>query len=638
MDIMKETNLPDDHYMRRPWRSKAKAITWAAVATALMVKLHGHLPWFHDSGPTAGLGSPYGPFPVENDPFQFIPCTNKSLPPALDDPDHQQSWAALYDPNPDNWSWGESSSNSTDDPLAGRGIYMCGYLDVPLDYLNETESRIVRLAVTKYQVSGLTRLDSANTPTRRSHKTERTIIIEPGGPGGSGTSYVWRAAEDVTKRFSDGQFDVLGWDPRGVNISLPAASCFPHDSLRDRWSMFTGQYREVVSDPMHQLEIADAMSDAVFHACRQRFGDFGRFISTASVARDVDEIRKALGEDEVTGYFVSYGTGIGQTYANMFPHSVGRLILDGTEYVRDHRLLGGFGWTALDNGTDAWHDGFLGECINAGPERCALVNPLNSEDGPVTIDQLEARMSTLLQSLITRPMPAYTDTEGPSLITYSALVGALYEFMYNPINWPLAARMLSELEAGNATLAATQLEQSWSHKPEDPSTQLDPFSFELGDLVICADSYDAPPPEDGLRWWGELWQNMTSQSWIAGNSRFFSVIRCRYYTKYWSPTEVYRGDLNHTLKTPVLLIAETHDPATPLRNGRRLLEEMGSNARLVVHHGYGHSSNRDRSDCTDQIGKAYVLNGTLPSGQETNCFANKKPYIQAVEGHDGELS
>lgn len=79
----------------------------------------------------------------------------------------------------------------------------------------------------------------------------------------------------------------------------------------------------------------------------------------------------------------------------------------------------------------------------------------------------------------------------------------------------------------------------------------------------------------------------------------------------------------------MLLIAETYDPATPLRNGRRLLAEMGKNARLIAHHGYGHSS-RDRSNCTDSIAQAYLLNGTLPEDQETACYANEKPYLYGV--------
>lgn len=90
------------------------------------------------------------------------------------------------------------------------------------------------------------------------------------------------------------------------------------------------------------------------------------------------------------------------------------------------------------------------------------------------------------------------------------------------------------------------------------------------------------------------------------------------------------GDLNNTLANPVLLIAETYDPATPLRNGRRLSAEMGTNARLIVHHGYGHSS-RDRSNCTDSIAQEYILNGTIPEEQETACFANEKPYLYGVK-------
>ncbi|KAF3389138.1 putative hydrolase [Penicillium rolfsii] len=561
---------------------------------------------------------PYGSFPQEDDPFNFIPCTDASRPPLLDDPTPQQSWADLFDPNPSHWSWGSK----------GRGIYMCGYLDLPLDYHNHSDNRIVRIAVTKFQVAGLP-LKNESGITANSYKSKRTLIIEPGGPGGSGNSFLWETAEEMTNRFSGGQLDVLGWDPRGVNISLPSAACYPQNAHRDRWSLLALRYREEA--PRAQLEMMDAMNNATFFACQQRLGDFGRFVSTAFVARDLDEIRKALGEEEVTGYFVSYGTGIGQTYVNMFPDRAGRLILDGTEYVRDHRLLGGFGWTSLDNTTDAWHDGFLGECISAGPEACALAKPISVHDGPVTLEQLKERITRLLSSLQIRPQSAYTELGGPSLVTYSALVeNVLYPAMYRPANWPSVAQLLYELEAGNATLAATQLDLSWSSHSESPSSPNIPSSSELELLVICSDSYDAPIP-DGLDWWDELWRNMTAQSWMAGNSRFFAVLPCRHYNTYWdAPSEVYRGDLNNTLKTPALLIASPYDPATPLRNGRRLLNEMGRNARLIVHHGYGHSSRRDPSDCTDRVAKAYIMDGILPEDQETDCYANTKPYVHSA--------
>jgi hypothetical protein len=165
------------------------------------------------------------------------------------------------------------------------------------------------------------------------------------------------------------------------------------------------------------------------------------------------------------------------------------------------------------------------------------------------------------------------------------------------------------------------------HHPEDIYSASD----DLFTMVICSDSYDAPQPEGGIDWWDELWANMTTQSWIAGNSRFIDIFRCRHFSDYWpKPAEVYRGDLNHTLKNPVLLIAETYDPATPLRNGRRLLSEMGRNARLIAHHGYGHSS-IDRSNCTDQIARNFILTGALPEEAETACYANERPYLYVAK-------
>ncbi|KAK2599939.1 hypothetical protein QQS21_005323 [Conoideocrella luteorostrata] len=642
------------------------------------------------------LHSPYGRFPQKDDPFHFIPCTKDTLPPALDDPHPDRTWAKRFDPNPRHWSWGNATEGSDDhieepsrpgrpgrpgdhhgphgphsphephephrpdrphkphephrphgprhDPYAGRGIYLCGYLDVPLDYTNKSDTRITRLAVTKYQVSGLARQGHRGRKDHKGHKdrhdkprhgagakSERTIVIEPGGPGGSGTSMAWRSSEELTKRFSDGKYDVLGWDPRGVNASQPSIACFPHDVDRDHWSVRMSQYYETSPSPRAQLEFADALSDSIFSACEKIHGDLPRFVSTAFVARDLEQIRLALGEDGLTGYLVSYGTGIGQTFAAMFPNSVGRMILDGTEYVRDHRLLGGFGWTALDNGTNAWHDGFLGECVNAGPDHCALAKPVKAET--VTLKDLDRRMQALLKSLIERPTVGYTESSGPTVITYSALVGALYGAMYNTKSWPAVAQLLAELEAGNSTLAARMLERTtWEYDPtKPPPPNKRPSSDELANMVICSDQYDAPEPEDGMSWYESLWANMTSKSWIAGNSRFQNILPCRHFNDYWpKPAEVYRGSLNMTLSNPILLIAETHDPATPLRNGRRLLNEMGKNARLIAHHGYGHSS-RDTSACTESIAKAYILEGKVPREQETACYADEKPFLYGVK-------
>lgn len=568
---------------------------------------------------------PFGTFPKEGDPFQFIPCTDASILPSLLDNNPKESWKEVFDRNHDHWSW-DSSETEDDTSYEGRGVYMCGYFDVPLNYHDDTDKRIVRLAVTKFQVSGL----SKNSKTHQ--KSDRTIIIQPGGPGASGTLKVWRSGEEISKRLSEGKFDVLGWDPRGVNTSLPTMSCFPHDALRDRWRLFSTQYR-AASDPDRQFEVADTMNDAILHSCFKRFGDFGRFLGTESVARDLEKIREALGEKTLTAYLISYGTAIGQTYVNLFPDKVGRIIFDATLFIKNERHLGGFGWTMIDDTQTVWQRGFIGECINAGPEKCVLAQPTDSES--VTPKSLEERVNCLLDSLIDRPIPAYTKLSGPSLVTYSDVVQLLLLAMYNPDLWPTTAQMLYELERGDATRAATLIDADWGYNPAQPPRYPDPSSREIVNLVTCADSW--LPWPDGIRSWQELWEKMTKRSWLGGDNRFNFGFPCKHYEKYWPDLDKYRykGELNAKLKNPVLIISTTFDPATPLRSGRRLLEAMGDeNARLIVHHGYGHTSMADESRDTNRHAKALILEGKIPDERETECVADKKPYRQ----HLNEIS
>jgi len=211
--------------------------------------------------------------------------------------------------------------------------FKCGYLDVPLDYTNKSDPRTIRLAVNKYQAG--------------KRKAKQHIIINPGGPGGSGLQSLFGGrGEYISRNLTQGNVDVLGFDPRGVNMSKPGISCFPNDAFRDRWFGLAFQYYETgFGDPMSHLQLADSMAEATMKACLEKWGDIPRFLSTAFVARDIDAIREALGEEEIWGYMVSYGSGIGTHLSQLFPDRIGRLLLDGLEFVKDHRELGGFGWT-----------------------------------------------------------------------------------------------------------------------------------------------------------------------------------------------------------------------------------------------------------------------------------------------------
>lgn len=531
-----------------------------------------------------------------------------------------EAWMRSYDAEPSHWSWG---ANST-------GLYLCGWLDVPLDYTNASDPRIVRLAVTKYQ----------HSPRGAS---QRTLVVEPGGPGTSGTNLVFRKAEHFSSAYTNSTFDVLGWDPRGVNASQPSIACFPYDADRDRYALFASRfYREVEDAPRRAMLMADAMNEAVLGACARKYRDVVRMLSTSFVARDLDRLREALGGRVLDGYFVSYGTGIGQIYASMFPERVGRLVLDGTEMVLDWQSeVGAFGLDALDNITASFHDGFLGECIAAGPQLCDLAKPLHNSTTLPTKDSLISTMDTLFSTLIHRPIPGYTDNSGPVLITYSRVVSLIYSALYSASSWPPLATAFYQLLQGDPTLISLFVD-SWEYDPSSPSpTRPIHSSDELGMLVVCSDQYYAPLPTtydrttNGEQWYLDLWHRMVNQSEIGGDNRFHDILPCRQWNaSFPAPKEVFRGRLNHTLSNPVLLVAETYDPATPLRNGRRLLGEMGENARLVVLDAFSHSS-RDWSECVREVISEYVLEGKVPRERETRCRADRRPYRFDEEGEVG---
>ncbi len=164
--------------------------------------------------------------------------------------------------------------------------------------------------------------------------------------------------------------------------------------------------------------------------------------------------------------------------------------MDGLEYAKDGRLPWGWGTTSLDNVTAAWEDGFLGECVTAGGDRCALV-----EGEQDTKEGLINRMAKLFSKVLDRPIPANSPM-GPGIITYEALIGLIYQALYRPESWPKTARGLAELENGNGTMVLEAVQRMFGFNPEKTEKQKKaeetyPLKFpksgsaELSAMVIC---------------------------------------------------------------------------------------------------------------------------------------------------------
>ena len=181
----------------------------------------------------------------------------------------------------------------------------------------------------------------------------------------------------------------------------------------------------------------------------------------------------------------------------MFPDRIGHLVLDGMENARDGRTPWVWGTTSLDNVTDAFEDGFIGECVKAGQSLCALATNGQSDltDYKAVRASLSTRVRAIFESTRKRPIPGVS-SNGPGIITYGQAIGWLYSTLYDPGEWKQAAKTLAQLEAGNATLMLEQSQnEGFSFDPMGPGEWEDPFpgiyaprqpcSGELTPLVIC---------------------------------------------------------------------------------------------------------------------------------------------------------
>ena len=189
------------------------------------------------------------------------------------------------------------------------GPFQCGNLQVPLDY-DQPNGPTISLAVVRLPA------------TDQAHRIG-SLFLDPGGPGGSGVVYTVFAGPSLYTDEVRARFDLVGFDPRGVTSSTPLR-CFGTDR---QWDPFFLPIAFPSNPAEEQLWMdADLFVDS---ACAQRGGRIADHMATANVARDLDVLRQAVGDSQLNYAGVSYGTILGQTYANMFPNRIRAMIIDG---------------------------------------------------------------------------------------------------------------------------------------------------------------------------------------------------------------------------------------------------------------------------------------------------------------------
>ncbi|KAF8605942.1 alpha/beta-hydrolase [Ceratobasidium sp. AG-I] len=506
--------------------------------------------------------------------------------------------------------------------------YECGRLLVPLDYQNKTPGH-ANLAVG--------RLLAKNTTARLG-----SLFINPGGPGASGISFLYRAGPALAELL-DGRYDIVSWDPRGINGTTPRVDCFASQTAQD--IAFSHTYQDVgfearnLSDPIdravyaQQVRKADAENAALAELCLNRTGEALRHVGTATVVRDLELLSQVIEgpEKPVNFWGFSYGTVVGRYFVNMFPHRVGNVAIDGVVDPELWATTGAYEWGKWDLvDTEKAYTNFLQACEDAGPARCALNTNKTS-----TALAIRRAVDKFLNDLYERPLPVPLGVQ-PYILTSGMVRNLMFTNMYRPRGWAtLAEQIAAGIRGNGAPIADAMLNTIELDTTKKAQTAM------AIEAVTCV---DGPPladvdPLKAIE--ATVHENVLTYERVSTHFTGVEVSMCHHWKSRES--ERFVGPFNHTtLANDILIIGNTADPITPVVNARavnRLLPQ----SRLIVQDGSGHCSLAMASTCTGRAIRGYFLDGVLPPNgivcdtverlfPEANAPAEAKAWLNPEAG------
>lgn len=471
----------------------------------------------------------------------------------------------------------------------------CATVQVPLDYRKPFGAK-TDLAVARILAS-----DSKNKIG--------TLFLNPGGPGASGVDLIFNGFGDYLNEALLGKFDIMGWDPRGTGESTPI-QCWNNDDIRDAY------FQDLPTFPYLANQEANffARYRNIAYRCASRKQPIFKHMSTADVARDLDLLRQAVGDERLNYLGYSYGSFIGNTYANLYPKKVRAMVIDG---VLDPNLWSS-GWQikADRSSTDEVLQEFFNQCDQAGPD-CYLSGPSGSKARFDAILAVGRRQTIVIG-------------EGDDIFEYAydELVGDAIGAMYTPEIWPSYADFLDLLSIAmqgdktaskKALLRYRAIQQKFRDAGPVPRSVYD-NSLEAYFGNHCA---DAGYPS-GFKWYSAISKYADAGSFV-GPSWWWNNATCAAWP---TARNRYTGPWKTTTSAPVLVIGNYYDPATNYAGAVASNRQL-RNSRLLSYAGWGHTAAfSGRSACTDDYVIGYLLDGDLPA-PGTICPAAANPFVYA---------
>ena len=476
--------------------------------------------------------------------------------------------------------------------------FQCATARVPLDYRHPDGTKIA-IAVLRHL---------ATDPAQ----AIGSLFINSGGPSEQIQGLV--ADFPVIPVALREHFNVITFDPRGFGAST-AVRCFPTAAAEQQFLSALPPF-PVGAKQIATWERTYAAFDAL---CAKTNGSLLDHDTTADVARDMNLLRESVGDPVLNYVGLSYGSGLGATYANLFPGTVGRMVLDGNvnpvAWTTSDSSLPTFLRLGADQGSAANMAAFLSLCAKAGRTACAF----SAGTPAATTAKWDALLSRLKKHPVTAGDPAQRYTYASTIA--SVPLGQVSQ-------WKDAASQLQQLWDASAATGST----AWAGVParrasapaqkrasQEPAAPAVYTGLEQSLAVICSDS---PNPRQlstyaaddklaaarsggfGLQW---LWTTEPCAQWPGNGAQ-----------------DRYTGPWNRPTANTILLIGNTHDAALPYQDSLAMSRDL-ARARLLTVQGYGHTEQQNPSTCATNYEISYLLTNALPA-PGTACQENMAPF------------
>ncbi len=440
------------------------------------------------------------------------------------------------------------------------GTFQCTKVKVPVNYA-EPDGPSLNLAVTRLRTTGSKRIGS--------------LLINPGGPGGSGVGYLHAAATAITEPVRAG-YDLVSFDPRGVGDSKPI-DCLTDSQLSEFLDA------DVTMDDPGDLPTYERLARGYAEGCGKRTGPLLAEMDTDNVARDLDVLRAVLGDDKLHYLGYSYGTFIGARYAELFPDKVGRMVLDGA--VQPDLSLEDLSYAQAQGFERAW-DAFVKACLK--DKDCQLGDKRG---------EIDSRVRAMLNAADNKPLGTRAGREvGEATATYGILAA-----LYNQGRWDFLRQAIFAAYNGDGTglllLADNYLERDGSGK----------FGNNANEAISAVNCLDRPFSGTAEQIQAEV-PRFRQASALFGEFIAWGLLPC----SYW-PVKPDGGPVPVTGPgaAPIVVIGTTRDPATPYEWAKALAGQLESGI-FVSHDGDGHTVYGDGNRCIDRLVEDYLVNGEAP--------------------------